>query len=285
MQYFSRFYQRLLEYKKQFGHLHVKYKYVDETGYKLGSVVHTVRTGLTKITPEEKETLNSIGFIWREKTKYVKFYELYEKLIEYVDEYGNCDVPADYVVDGIELGKEVKRLRRKKKSLKRNQIILLDELGFQWSPYHSKTSFEEIVSMLQEYKEIFGNYRVPSNYVREDGIKLGQLVKSIRVGNRKISEEQLARLHSMGIDMELRSTRITFEDFYSLLEQYHMEYGNVDVNRNYVTEDGIKLGNAVFNIRYGLRKITKEDKGKLDMLGFQWPAKEYSTRNKMDQGN
>ena len=50
--------------------------------------------------------------------------------------------------------------------------------------------FDQVIKLLQEYKEQHGNCLVSQAYVTEDGIRLGKIVSSIRSGNRKTNATQ-----------------------------------------------------------------------------------------------
>ena len=58
--------------------------------------------------------------------------------------------------------------------------------------------FDQVIILLQEYKEQHGDCLVPFRYVTEDGIRLGHIVNSIRSGNKKTSEEEKTILDSLG---------------------------------------------------------------------------------------
>lgn len=59
-------------------------------------------------------------------------------------------------------------------------------------------NFERIVELLQIYREKHGNCLVPQKYITEDGINLGLIVRDIRSGKRKTSEEEKAKLNNLG---------------------------------------------------------------------------------------
>ena len=63
---------------------------------------------------------------------------------------------------------------------------------------------------------------------------------------------------------------VPFEKVLELLEEYKREHGDLLVLEKHCSTDGIKLGGMVRTIRRGNRKITAEEKAKLDELGFVW---------------
>ena len=63
-------------------------------------------------------------------------------------------------------------------------------------------------------------------------------------------------------------------------QEYHREYGNVDVKASYVTKEGYPLGRWVGNIRRKYkgasgRPLTKEQKRLLEDLGMIWDKAAY----------
>ena len=61
---------RLLEdYKKEYGNCEIRQDYKTTNGIPLGMIVHSIRCGKRKTTPEEKAKLDAIGFVWRVKTR------------------------------------------------------------------------------------------------------------------------------------------------------------------------------------------------------------------------
>ena len=57
----------LEEYKKKYGDLLVPRYYTTESGVYLGKIVSFIRSGKRKTSTEEKEMLDSIGFVWKAK--------------------------------------------------------------------------------------------------------------------------------------------------------------------------------------------------------------------------
>ena len=55
-------------------------------------------------------------------------------------------------------------------------------------------------------------------------------------------------------------------------------HGDLLVPVRYVTEDNIKLGGLVHNIRTGSRRITEKQRKKLSNIGFVWHARNTTGR-------
>ncbi len=134
------------------------------------------------------------------------------------------------------------------------------------------------------YYEENGNLRVPKSYQTEDGLSLGAWIltqKRVYAGkiNGTLTDTQKRRLESIGMEWDSHSTR-SFEKGYRALQEYHREYGNVDVKASYVTKEGYPLGRWVGNIRRKYkgasgRSLTKEQKRLLEDLGMIWDKAAY----------
>ena len=113
----------------------------------------------------------------------------FEKVISllkaYKEEHGDCLVPKAYITeDGIRLGSIVNHIRTGAIKTTLEEREILDSLGFVWN-IKKRFPFAEVVSLLKEYKEEYGDCLVPKAYITHDGIRLGSIVGSIRNGNRK----------------------------------------------------------------------------------------------------
>ena len=100
---FDTFYAALLVYKEEFGDLFVPSKYVVD-GFKLGSKVSYTRRHPDRLTSEEFQKLQRIGFIWSIKSRH-SFEEIYALLKEYKEQYGTCKMSRYYTTpSGVNLG-------------------------------------------------------------------------------------------------------------------------------------------------------------------------------------
>jgi len=123
----------LVRYQKEFSSVMVPRPYVTPDGITLGSWVTVQRARRERLTSEQIERLNSIGFIW---DPYEEMWELgFSELLRYVDQYGTTLVPRPYKSqDGFRLGEWVGRQRQFKQRgrLTVDQESRLDALGFVW---------------------------------------------------------------------------------------------------------------------------------------------------------
>ncbi|MBO5142191.1 MAG: helicase associated domain-containing protein [Clostridia bacterium] len=206
------------------------------------------------------------------RNKNTSFDKVVELLGEYKREHGSLCVPFRYVTtDGINLGHIVHSIRNEMRKTTEEEKNILNELGFVWKCF-DVLSFNEILELFKAYKEEHGDLLVPAKYCTVDGIKLGSIVQKIRVGHRKTTVEQKAKLNELGFAWNV-SYGLAFDDVLKMLKLYKSEYGNLLIPALYVTADGTKLGKIVRNIRTGMRRTSVEEKRILNELGFVWKVR------------
>ena len=258
----------LEEYKREHGDLLVPEKYATADGVNIGSIVREIRKGDRKITAEEKEKLDELGFVWKCREDF-SFKEIIEMFNGYKKEYDDLLVPIKYVTEeGIKLGSIVNGIRNGHRKTTAEEKRKLDELGFVWK-CRDRFSFEEIIEMLKEYKSEHGDLLVPQKYVTTDGVILGNIVGAIRTGHRKTTVEEKRKLDEIGFVWK-GHRGLSFEAVFETLKEYKREHGDLLVPQKYVTTEGIKLGKIVNSLRNGDRKTTPEQKVELDKMGFVW---------------
>ena len=83
----------------------------------------------------------------------------------------------------------------------------------------------------------------------------------------------------------------TWDEKYYVLEEYYEKHGNIDVPRNYVTQEGIKLGLWLNTQRQAYRnkgncKITQDQIQLLNGLNIEWNPRDLSLlKMKIVKGN
>ena len=135
-------------------------------------------------------------------------------------------------------------------------------------------TFDQVIKLLEEYKGQYGDLLVPCYYTTEDGVKLGNIVKGIRNGSRRTSEDEKKMLNDLGFIWKTKESPWSFEETLQLLEEYKGQHGNLLVPRCYTTENGVKLGRIVSSIRDGSRRTSEDEKKMLNNLEFVWKIKE-----------
>lgn len=146
-------------------------------------------------------------------------------------------------------------------------------------------SWDVMFSHAKQYYEQHGNLDVPRRYKTPEGYSLGvwlQTQRQIRAGKEAgcLDEERVAKLDSLGMRWE--SVRdVSWEKHYRACKAYRERYGNLNIPGDYVTEDGIKLGIWIKNVRNyhrsGIKSsyFTPERERQLDALGMIWDQPNY----------
>jgi superfamily II DNA or RNA helicase len=124
-------FQHLASYKEEFGDCLVK-KDFDDYGYKLGIWVQTQRHSKKRLTLEQCNHLDDLGFIWNVLEN--QWEEGFEYLVAYKEEFGDCLVKRITQYRDYKLGTWVNNQRTKRKSLTPERFSRLDDLGFVWDP-------------------------------------------------------------------------------------------------------------------------------------------------------
>lgn len=120
-------FMRLCHYKEQHGDCCVPTKYPPDP--KLGNWVQTQRQCQDNLTEERRRRLDGIEFAWSLREKWNC---MFERLQEFKEKHGHCQVPPNYKDDDSKLGLwvSIQRTRETKLSLKRKER--LDSIGFLW---------------------------------------------------------------------------------------------------------------------------------------------------------
>ena len=266
-------------YFMQNGNLDVPTMFVCEDGFKLGAWIanHREKSG-TRITDKRRERLNSIGMIWKKADPWEVRFALAKK---YFEEHGNLDMPAAYNADGMCISKwvnEQKQIylgKREGKKLSDDQIKRLESIGMQWRD-RKEIILLSRYELLKKYVEENGTVDVPVDYTI-DGFQLGMWRQ--RQGNfyknGKLTSEQIKLLNEIGMCFDTLTAAEIWERNYAAAQKWYNENGNLNVSREYVTDDGIKLYSwlSAQKVRYVNGKLTKEQIGKLLLIGYDFESK------------
>ena len=201
----------------------------------------------------------------------------YHDLIRFTEENGNCIVPKRYrTEDGLRLGiwlLRQKELYREGK-LQDEKITALDKLGVVWD-YWREANFKHNLDLLIKYKEEKGNFFMTTNYKTPDGVALATWCTSLR-GLRKrgkLSDERIRILEEIGFPWNIDDAE--WEEGYKHANEYYEKHGNLNMPKDYVTEDGYNLGpwlTTQRGVRNGRKhgNLTEKKIKRLDELHMDW---------------
>ena len=190
-------FERLIQYKNQFGNCNVSNLYINEDGFKLGNWVAVQRRSYKNVFKDEKtkdriKKLNAIGFEW---DRYQSSWdEGYKSLLVYYNRCGNCLVKRNHKEGNFNLGGWVSKLRDRKSTLSKDKITKLNNINFIWDVI--KYQWDTAYTALVKFYKREGNSRVPDRH-KEDDYALGLWVRRQRRDKNKLSREKINLLNKV----------------------------------------------------------------------------------------
>ena len=214
-----------------------------------------------------------------------------KELIDFIDEFGHCNVPQRYSVDP-SLGqwcntmrsayKKIQQGQKPKKNLTQDQIERLEEIGFKWKLANT-TTFEQRCHDLEAYKNEFGHCNVPRQYSANPS--LGTWCNTMRYAYNQIQQgqtpssnltpDQIARLEDAGFIWN--NVQETFEQRCHDLEAFKSKFRHYSVPHRYSANPSLghwysKTKCAYKKIQQGQtpeRNLTQEQIARLEEIGFK----------------
>lgn len=144
-------YQQLKLYVEKYGHCLVSTDYLS-----LNRWVNKQRSKKDALSASRRERLDALGFVWDVSAH--AWNQAYSELMAYKEKHGDCLIPNDHPT----LGDWVSNQRQRKTRLTREQVRLLDALGFVWNARRHR--WEDNYQKLVEYKEEHGDCLVPQRH-------------------------------------------------------------------------------------------------------------------------
>jgi hypothetical protein len=255
-------FRRLIAYKDREGHCCVPGSYKEEDGYRFGQWVISQRAKRSTLTPERQRKLDEIGFDWAPREGVWE--NAFRLLRRYKDREGHCNVPVAHKEDGFGLGQWVINQRARRNVLTAERLRKLDEIGFDWNPFEKE--WEGGFRILRVFKEREGHCRVTQDH-NEDGFRLGQWVNVQRTGRNALSESRRQRLDEIGFSWNPRDE--AWEEALRHLKLYREREGHCSVPVAH-KENGVRLGQWVFQQRQTKDRLSEERLRKLNDIGFDW---------------
>jgi Fe2+ transport system protein FeoA len=249
-------------YRDRVGDCRVEQRH-KENGFALGQWVTVQRVNKHKMSPERRQRLNELGFVWDPHE--ADWEEGFNHLKIYRDRVGDCLVEQRHKENGFALGQWVSRQRQSKDTLSLKRRQRLDELGFVWDIL--ERDWEEGFNHLRAYKSRENNCNVSKSH-KENGFPLGLWVSQQRVSKDSISPERRQRLDEIGFVWDAREA--AWEKGFNSLKVYAHRVGDCRVPKTHKEEDGFELGSWVGVQRANKDKMSPERRQRLDELGFVW---------------
>ena len=251
----------LQKFRKREGHCRVTQSQQLD-GLNLGAWGIKMRSRKDRLTPDQLNRLNSLGFSWDPIAD--QWEQNFTALQKFRKREGHCRVVGGHEVDGLKLGGWVSIQRATKDSLTPNKLNRLNSLGFSWDPIAEY--WEQNFAALQKFHKREGHCRVVSVH-KVDGIKLGEWVIRQRSQKNKLTHEQIKRLNSLGFIWDPIAEQ--WEQAFAALQKFRKREGHARVPQMH-QEEGLKLGMWMNNQRNRKNRLTPEQIKRLNSLGFGW---------------
>lgn len=223
--------------------------------------------------------------------KELQWNAMYQKLVNFKNTFGHCQVPAQWHEDPA-LGRWVAKQRhlQSKEMLQIYRVVKLEELEFAWSgqpnvpikEYTHSTRWDVSFDKLVEFKNRFGHCRVPANW-KEDPALGRWVAKQRHLQPRgKLSPDRDAKLNEQEFTWHVKGHNLpvgqsakwdlTFEKLVEFKSRFR--HCNVPVNWKENPNFGRWVSTQKRLHREGTLKPDRE--AKLNQLQFSWARQEYS---------
>ena len=292
-------YAAATQYYLEHGDLEVPIKYETPSGFGLGVWLGAQRAAhkAGELPQEQVERLDALGMDWTNRNDR-KWMSLYDVAAAYYHEYGNLNVPSEYVTpDGVLLGKWVARQRyaylnpdRSSARVTPERKALLDKLGMVWEKYDP---WQERYDLALAYRTEHGDLEIPSVYKTADGVWLGSWVsrqrQALNSGSSALSSERRKLLRTL-FKGERRPSdpaadhgtvrEANWERNFRSAARYARKYKHLLVPASYVDSDGVRLGVWISNLRAARKnrpdsyQVTPAHIKKLNSIGMVWDARD-----------
>ena len=276
--YWEKMFSELLIFKKLTGHCNVPCHSSENTS--LGIWVGTQRNAYknNKLSLEQINKLNSIGFDWDPINTYQK--KMFNKLLIFKKLTGHCNVPQIYN-DNPSLGIWVTNQRSayKNKKLPLEQINRLNSINFDWDPINTyqKKMFNELLI----FKKLTGHCNVPCNYYDNPQLSIWVVTRRQAYKNNKLSLEQINRLNSINFDWDPINT--SWQNRFDQLVRFKELHGHCNVPKSYSINPSLGIWVGTQRKKYINKKLSLGQTNRLNSIGFDWDPINTSWQNRLDQ--
>lgn len=284
---FEKGFQETLNYKESKGNPNAPHSYTTSGGFRLGAWQNTqrVRYKINKLSLDRINRFEVIGFIWNVmnyKRNNLGWDHWHELTMKYKNKFGDVNVPANCITEeGYKLGKWLcdQRNKYKKGKLSTDRINILKKIGFKWEIQEKQRQeqFEKGFQETLDYKDKIGNPNVPSDYITENGYRLGRWQGHQRDNYRKgeLSSEKIERLEEIDFKWNIinyKQNNLGWDKWYELTIRHKDLFQNANANLRYITPEGYQLGKWQSHQRNNYKKgeLSPDRIKRLEEIGFIW---------------
>jgi hypothetical protein len=260
-------YNELLEFKREFGDCRVPKEY--KANLQLGTWVYHQRRYFKckSLSKDRIALLNQIGFTW-EMNREDNWMKRYGELVEHKRELGHCNVLTSYKANP-SLAYWVFAQRRlfKSKSLSKDRIARLNQIGFTWE-INRKVDWIEQYNELVEYKFKVGDCNVPGKYKANPSLAYWVHMQRKLFKSKSLSRDQIAKLNQIGFTWEFRDDNWMKQ--YNELVEYKFKVGDCNVPSTYKANPSLAYWVHSQRKLFKSKSLPEKRVAKLNQIGFDW---------------
>ena len=258
----------LCKFKEANGHCNVPRNYPQNP--KLSSWLTTQRLDKRKgrLFKERAQRLTKIGFTWEPRTQ--RDEDMFLVLLDYKNEYGECNVPDKYVYKSHTLGIWIGNLRSRKNrgKLSSSFIKRLNDIGFNWEPLETQFNqrFNKYFLLWCQFQEK-GNIWNNNDTTKKELFKWArQLRGQYKKGSLKL--EYINRMNSIAFDWDPFNNQ--WQKRFDELCEFKKANGHCNVPRDYHESRLLATWTQEQRTQYSQNRLNQKRIEKLNDIGFHF---------------
>ena len=207
--------------------------------------------------------------------------EIYQLAVDYYHTHGNLNIPKDYVINDIKLGKwlVLQRYLYSSDNLSSERASLLEDIHVIWNMIDEDWNQNYLEA--KKYYELNGNLAIPYDYVVND-FNLGAWIHYQRCTYNQgiLIDSRVELLNKIGMIWNYYD--YVWEQYYNLAQTYYNHYGNLKIKNKFKTldgitycEEGLPLGVWLRDQKYfrNNNKLYPDREEKLNNIGIVWKTR------------
>lgn len=285
-------YVELQAYRERHGHCNVPQR--DPQNHSLAGWVSRQRHSQDKVSVDRKQELDKLGFDWEKQAHRFErqWQEMYQRLVEYKQKHGTCNVPKEYKED-FKLGFWVSKQRNcyRNKTIRPDRRAKLERLDFEWIARPSlvwkegrdlslyDAMWHENYDKLEKFYLQHEHSIVPNTFVNGKNEPFGRWIRSQRskYAEGTLSPERKEMLDQLDFvwridpaDPQKSLTQRAWRTNFDRLRQFRAEHGHCRVPQKYKSDS--ELGTWVSVQRAAEREgwLDSRRRHALQRVGFEF---------------
>ena len=219
---------------------------------------------VARLSPERTAQLEKIGFaadyfqkLWDERISELK---------QFIAEHGHMRIPPSSS-PGLALWVAKKRVQPHRAQLSEERVAQLDQLGFDWNPYHN--AWAKRLDELRVFKQDHGHCNVPKGFAENKQLAtwVAEARRSRKRSSSSLTLARVAELDELGFQWSFDGSETLWNNRAAELEQYFAVHGVCDLPQS----QGV-LGRWVSRQRvlHSTGDLTDTQINRLEQLGITW---------------